>query len=149
MPRAYKQIAFKYLTLKQKKFCFEYLKLKNAKQAALNAGFNASYSVGLLNKPIIKGYIKYLMEKVEQQSMIDAAWKREQLKKIVDNCLNTESGPALARQNEHSAIDPKSALAAIAEMNKMDGTYAPEKKESKFTFDAQNLVNTVESLNEY
>ena len=46
------------LTLRQKKFADAYLELGNANKAALEAGFEPSYSQGAMRQPAVKTYLQ-------------------------------------------------------------------------------------------
>ena len=63
----------KKLTIKQKKFADEYIKLGNATQAAINAGYSkkTARKIGSenLTKPDIKAYIDERMKKLDEESI--------------------------------------------------------------------------------
>ncbi|ELC8455783.1 terminase small subunit [Clostridium perfringens] len=65
------------ITLKQKKFCDEYIKTGNATEAAINAGYSRSYanaqSYKLLDNVGIKNYIDERMKEIEDTAIADAA----------------------------------------------------------------------------
>lgn len=62
------------LTEKQKRFADEYIKLGNATQAAINAGYNkkSARQIGTenLSKPSISNYIKERLEKIENERLM-------------------------------------------------------------------------------
>lgn len=64
------------LTAKQKKFCDEYIKSGNAKDAAIKAGYSpkTAKSIGQenLTKPDLKAYIKAKMDEIESRKIADA-----------------------------------------------------------------------------
>lgn len=63
------------MTLKQKRFCDEYLVNCNATQAAIRAGYSpkTAYSIGVenLTKPEIKAYIDKQLEKMHSEKIAD------------------------------------------------------------------------------
>lgn len=65
----------KKLTIKQKKFADEYIKLGNATQAAINAGYSkrSAKQTGsrLLTNPAIKAYIAERMKELEEEAIAD------------------------------------------------------------------------------
>lgn len=62
------------LTEKQKRFADEYIKLGNATQAAINAGYNkkSARQIGTenLSKPSISKYIKERLDKIESERLM-------------------------------------------------------------------------------
>lgn len=74
------------LTEKQKKFCDEYIKLGNAKEAAINAGYSkrTAKSIGAenLTKPDLKKYIDERMEKIASERIMSAQEILERLSLI-------------------------------------------------------------------
>lgn len=74
------------LTEKQKKFCDEYIKLGNAKEAAINAGYSkrTAKSIGAenLTKPDLKKYIDERMEQLASKRIMGAKEAVELLSSI-------------------------------------------------------------------
>ena len=74
------------LTEKQKRFCDEYIKLGNATQAAINAGYSkrTAYSIGQenLKKPEIKKYIAKRLEQIASERIMGAQEAVELLSSI-------------------------------------------------------------------
>lgn len=74
------------LTEKQKKFCDEYIKLGNATQAAIKAGYSAKYAntnaSKLLQNTTIKSYIDERMEQLASERIMDAQEAVELLSSI-------------------------------------------------------------------
>ena len=64
------------MTEKQKRFCEEYIKDLNAKQAAIRAGYSekTAYSIGSenLNKPELKMYIDEMLSELQSESIATA-----------------------------------------------------------------------------
>lgn len=61
------------LSVKQQRFCDEYIKTGNAKQAAIKAGYSAKSAGTIanenLNKPYLRAYINEIMEKKRSKSI--------------------------------------------------------------------------------
>lgn len=76
------------LTEKQKRFCDEYIKLGNAKEAAINAGYSkkTSKSMGAenLTKPDLKKYIDERMEQLASERIMSAQEILERLSLIAN-----------------------------------------------------------------
>lgn len=74
------------LTEKQKKFCDEYIKLGNATQAAIKAGYSAKYAntnaSKLLQNTTIKSYIDERMEQLASERIMGAKEAVELLSSI-------------------------------------------------------------------
>ena len=106
------------LSEKQKRFVSEYLIDLNATQAAIRAGYSAktARSVGSenLTKPDIAAAIAEGQAKAAERAEWTAAERMASLKEIFDR---------------EAISDARVAIAAIAEANKMQGSYAPEKRE--------------------
>jgi phage terminase small subunit len=106
------------LSEKQKRFVSEYLIDLNATQAAIRAGYSAktARSVGSenLTKPDIAAAIAEAQAKAAEKAEWTAADRLASLKEIFDR---------------EAQGDARVAIAAIAEANKMQGSYAPEKRE--------------------
>ncbi|WP_139008535.1 terminase small subunit [Lactococcus lactis] len=75
------------MTPKQRKFCDEYIKLGNATQAAINAGYSkrTAYSIGQenLKKPEIKKYIDSKLKDISNNAIATAEETLSILTKIV------------------------------------------------------------------
>ncbi|MFC5385176.1 terminase small subunit [Aquamicrobium segne] len=102
------------LTDKQRRFVAEYLVDLNATQAAIRAGYSekTARSVGSenLTKPDIAALIQERQQKVAAKAEWSAADRLLALKRITD----------AAEQK-----DPRVAVSAISEANKMQGSYPP------------------------
>lgn len=76
------------LTEKQKRFCDEYIKLGNAKEAAINAGYSkkTAKSMGAenLTKPDLKKYIDERMEQIASERIMSAQEILERLSLIAN-----------------------------------------------------------------
>jgi phage terminase small subunit len=102
------------LTEKQKRFVAEYLVDLNATKAAIRAGYSekTARSVGSenLTKPDIAALISERQAKVAKKAEWSAAERLLALKRITDAAEKS---------------DPRVAVSAIAEANKMQGSHAP------------------------
>ncbi|NHJ41463.1 MAG: hypothetical protein FK731_15640 [Asgard group archaeon] len=125
------------LSIKEKKFCEFYLEKENAFSAALAAGYKGSGSgCRLIKKPEILEYIKNRQVDISHAFTIKF---EEKVKKLVDiiEGLTPE---------EIKSIKPEPArviIAAIAELNRMQGDYPAEKR-----VNANLNVNTDADLQE-
>ena len=67
-------MAKKNLTQMQKLFCEEYVKTGEIKQSALNAGYSKDFACSkackLLEKPLVKDYIKLLNKKTDKNNIM-------------------------------------------------------------------------------
>lgn len=106
------------LTERQRRFIAEYLIDLNATQAAIRAGYSerTARSVGSenLTKPDIAAAIAKASRRVAEKAEWTAVERLAALKRIYE----------VAQEN-----DPRVAISAISEANKMQGSYAPAKTE--------------------
>lgn len=113
------------LNEKQKRFCEEYVTDTNGTQAAIRAGYSekTAYSIGfdLLKKPEIKEVIKNHREMTTEKTQITFEWKLDKLRNVVD----VTSAMVQDRLGNPKMSDAKTLIAALAELNKMQGHYAP------------------------
>ena len=76
------------LTEKQKRFCDEYIKLGNAKEAAINAGYSKKTAKSMgsenLTKPDLKKYIDERMEQLASERIMSAQEILERLSLIAN-----------------------------------------------------------------
>jgi phage terminase small subunit len=119
------------LTQRERKFVLEYFKNDcNHVAAATAAGYkNADkHAYKIIQRPMIQAAIAKVNKKVmTSTSRMDLAmemtldWKKKKLKLAIERAIPDE-------QSEETQIyDPHVGLKAIAELNKIDGDYAPEK----------------------
>lgn len=121
------------LTIRQSRFVDLYIETGNAYQSYRQAGYNnnpdkrSSTDVNasqLLRKPKVASAIACRLEKHCKSSMVRFETKRLALWQTAKESKDT---------------DPKAAVAAIAELNQMDGHHADSRFRSteSFTFDAE------------
>ncbi len=94
------------LNNKQKSFILEYLKDKNATQAAIRAGYSkktaGSQSFDLLQKPEIREAIDSELKKVSERAIVDAAYVLKGLRRVHERCLKPE--PVMEFDREEKAM---------------------------------------------
>lgn len=119
------------LTPKQNAFVRHYLANGcNGTDAARQAGYKGSDSVlnsvarDNLRKPAIAEMIAAERNSLKEKTGATAEAKRELLWSIAMTC-------SMRAEDEAKLIDPKAAISAIAELNKMDGDLAAIKTDNK------------------
>ena len=109
------------LTLKQKKFCDEYIKSGNAKDAAIKAGYSykTAYSIGNenLKKPELKSYIEKQMKHLESKKIAGAREVLEYLTSVVRG-EQTESVTTAKGVYDNVPVTAKDRIAAAKEILK-------------------------------
>ena len=115
------------LTPRQYTFCSEYVRNGfNAYQAAISAGYshhvaNTGTAV-LVNNPRIKERISQAITKVEDKIGVSFEWRVGVLKRIINDVVPDSED--IEPKREYYKV----AIQALAEINKMYGDYAPEKR---------------------
>lgn len=106
--------------IKMKAFAVAYFKEGDAEKAALSVGYKASSAAvrgrQLLMNDIVIAELTKLRKRATSKEIATIEWRREMLQKIAETHIDTANS---------------TSLAAIAELNKMDGAYAPTKVETK------------------
>lgn len=109
------------LTPKQKKFCDEYIKSGNAKDAAIKAGYSSktAYSIGNenLKKPELKSYIEKQMKQLESEKIAGAREVLEYLTSVVRG-EQTESVTTAKGVYDDVPVTAKDRIAAAKEILK-------------------------------
>lgn len=109
------------LTPKQKKFCDEYIKSGNAKDAAIKAGYSpkTAYSIGNenLKKPELKSYIEKQMKQLESKKIAGAREVLEYLTSVVRG-EQTESVTTAKGVYDDVPVTAKDRIAAAKEILK-------------------------------
>lgn len=135
---SYKQPAHKFKTSngqiekrmkKNRIFALAYLSNGgNAADAAIQAGYSAKTAVvagcRLLKDSRVQSYMAKHVEKTEQAVGATFEWKVKTLMDVVEKCMRGE-------EDKEGLFKHQGVVAAIAELNKMMGDYAPTKTESK------------------
>ena len=125
------------LTLKQEKFCLEYAKCGNARQAYINAGYlhkkdstTDAAASRLLSKVKVKERLAELAQEVKNDSIADIKEMQEALTRIIRQSMTEETivvegtgdGCSSARTlNKAPAV--KDVISAINTLGKMQGLF--------------------------
>lgn len=128
----------KLLTQKQERFCIEYFLTGNQTQSAITAGYAPKNAVVTASKnlvlPIIKDRIQQLRKREEDMAL-------EPVKERVANVIERKGKlTTIYRKDLPEQVSARDQVLAIAEHNKMDGDYAPEKRQVDLTVDVQFKV---------
>lgn len=118
------------LSPREKLFCVKFIETGCGALAARLAGYadteaSNTRAVKLRAKPKIKKYLKELEDIIMGKAMVSAEWKYKKLQLTADRAMPDEIEEIT--QNERMFINPNACISAIAELNKMEGTYAPTK----------------------
>lgn len=109
----------KKLTDKQRAFVLEYLKDKNATQAAIRAGYSPKtaqeQSSRLLSNVMVRAEIDLFIEKVSEETQTDVKWVRQRLK---------EEATDYSEFSSHSA-----RIRAIELIAKLNGDFEKDNKQ--------------------
>lgn len=112
------------LTLKEKRLVDHYVICGEKKEAAIRAGYSrgGAHVLGCrtLQKPPVQEYLQEKLNKVNQKMDISKEWRLGKLKQIADSFVSQE-------KQILDSKEAKVAVSAIAEINKMEGDYAPTK----------------------
>ena len=111
----------KKLTPKQQKFVQEYLIDRNATQAAIRAGYSERSAClqghRMIHNDNVSYHINNLTEQSKKESNITREKKRQALWSVVEGALS----------NPEIEYTTQSMVAAIKELNEMDGDHASKK----------------------
>ncbi len=130
------------LTTKQHKFCDEYIKSGNAKDAAIKAGYSpkTAYSIGNenLNKPELKAYIEKRLKQLESEKIAGAREVLEYLSSVMRG-EQTESVATAKGVYNDIPVSAKDRISAAKELLKRYPTTDPMEKQKlkKLTADAR------------
>ena len=114
------------LTVKQKKFCDEYIRSGNATEAALKAGYRSrtAYSIGNenLKKPELKKYIEEKIKEIESAKLATAKETLEYLTSVMrgEQTETVVTAKGLYRNVEVSAKDRISAAKELLKRYPVD-----------------------------
>ncbi len=156
---------------KQERFCLEYFKSGNAAAAATLAGYSVrsirSIASELLTNPNIQARLRELRDKAEAESIMTVLERKQRLTEIararvsdfvahengktrVKVDLDSANNAAILEVNSEEILNGAGTLtklklrdpvAAINELNKMEGSYAPDKLDINVTIIP--VINTV------
>ncbi len=124
---------------KCKSFALAYLESEcNETQAAIKVGYKAETAhvkgKKLLADERVQAELKKLYKRSEKKEIATIEWRKQTLQRIAET---------------HAETANSTAIAAIAELNKMDGAYAPTKVESKNLNIDTDLSLVKELMEEY
>ncbi len=122
------------LTDRQARFIDEYLANGgNGAQAAISAGYSAKAArvtaSRMLTNANVVSKISEAQAEIKDRLGVTAEWKRARLRQIIDACTQTVD----VSTGVVSMIEPKAAISAIAELNRMDGDLATIKTDTRLT----------------
>jgi hypothetical protein len=124
------------LTVKQSLFVSTLLETGDYGKAATASGYRGIRNYYSL-PPRLKKEIDKLTNKAMEKSMTDLEWKIKKLKRIADVAMPDSFNNL--DDFEKKLINPNASISAVAELNKMQGDYAPVKTETtNVLVDAQN-----------
>lgn len=116
------------LSMKQEKFCLEYVRCGNATEAARRAGYKgsdttlAALASGNLRKPKLMDYIDELKTKIANEAIADATERKEFLTKVLRGELTEVT---ITSDGSKITVPAKlqDRIRASDQLNKMDSTY--------------------------
>ncbi len=124
----------KEMTPQQRKFVDAYLLCGCVKSAAIEAGYSPDTATfagsRVLKKKWVKLYMDNQVKKIEEKFGIDFDWKVGKLKQCVELGMPAVEEVKFLSLEEKALLKPAVAISAIAELNKMQGDYAPVKSET-------------------
>lgn len=112
-----------YLTSKQKKFCYNYLKTLNAKESAIKAGYsvrNSSVTASqLLKNPKIIKFMKDKLEKIDEKNIIEVNNILEDIIETREICKNN----MLKKDSNGNIVISNSSINGRNKCNELLGKY--------------------------
>lgn len=121
------------LTPKQEKFCLEYAKCGNARQAYINAGYSHKKesttdvnACRLLKNDKVKARLAELAEEVKNNSIADIKEMQEVLTRIIRQDLKEEViliDPITGIVKDEKSAAIKDIISAIEKLGKMQGAF--------------------------
>jgi len=111
----------KRLSEEQKLFCDNYLVTNDVGKASIAAGYNSPNYL-ILSNQAAKAYLKEKRRQLNKAIGLDFWWKAKRLATIVTSVIGNPDDPDTV-DLQHANV----AINAIAELNKMQGHYAPDK----------------------
>lgn len=144
------------LTQKQEKFCIEYAKLGNARQAYINAGYKHkkdsttdAAASRLLSNVKVKERLAQLSEEVKNAAIADIQEMQEKLTEIIRQSLEEEvivvegCGDGFSEAKKISKKpDIKSVISAINTLGKMQGAFI-DKVELEGSLESVTIINDI------
>ena len=134
------------LTVKQEKFCLEYAKSGNARQAYKNAGYNCKNEASLdasasklLSNAKVKARLAELAEDAKNNSIADIQEMQEKLTEIIRQHLEEEVivvDPVSGASKMKKTASIKDIISAVNTLGKMQGAFVDK-------LDIKNAVSVV------
>ncbi len=119
------------LTVKQRKFCDEYIKLGNATKAAINAGYSPKTAKQIaaenLSKPYLKEYIDEKLKKLESAKIMSAKEVLEYLSSVARGD-QTESVTTSKGVIDDVPVSAKDRIKAAELLGKRYGSWIDRKQ---------------------
>lgn len=127
------------MSLIQYRWCMEMLSNGlDGRQAAKTIGIDpekvTSFLEAIQRNKNVKRFLANMHSELEEKVEITLEWKYRKLKHIIEVCL-----PDNTVAYDRNLVAPQIALAAIAELNKMNGHYAATKTEVVSTIPPEEL----------
>lgn len=93
-----------------------------------------------IRRPEVVEYLRLRKKRLQDNTDITFAWKMKKLKACI------ESSILVTMKDEEIVLDPKSVIAAIGELNKMQGHYAANQIEMTQNINITEIRATIEKL---
>ena len=127
------------LTEKQEKFCREFIKTGNATEAYKLSYSTKNTSDKTINENAcrlkkdskIAARIEQLQSEVKKVFEISVEEKKKILQKVIEESFKAHYDA----QGNAKPLDVKAAIAAVSELNRMDGDHAAIKTDNKYSLD--------------
>jgi phage terminase small subunit len=112
-------------SFKEKLFCENYINNGyNGAKAARDAGYSEKTADAIgrenLHKPRIRQYLDKRMKEVMDKVGVGIEWRLQLMKRGAEGAVE-------GKTNKDGLLDVDSMMKPIQELNRMDGSYAPEK----------------------
>lgn len=118
------------VTVNHRLFVERYIASGNAANAYLSVFPNckdpSAAAMQALRYPGVKALLSQLQQRLNEKAYVTLEWKVIKLKEITEKAL-TSNQYIDDNGVMHDSYDPQTAIRALAELNKMQGHYAPEK----------------------
>jgi|15BtaG_2_1085339.scaffolds.fasta_scaffold00113_32 phage terminase small subunit len=126
MPRKKKTVEV--MTPKEQKFAEEIVTSGSRGKAMEAAGYKGNNAARIMKNPAVAEFLENFKRKVEKKVLCSYEWKIKKLIEIVEYEGDYD-------QHGNLRVDNRAKIAALAELNKMQGHYAPT---STVTIDVDN-----------
>lgn len=113
------------LTIRESLFLLGIAQGLNYRQAALKAGYKGYHPKPMYGNPRLRHEVLKLMEEQIERAKVSQVWKMLKLKRCADVSMPDDFKDL--SEFEKELVSATNAISAIAELNKMQGHYAPTK----------------------